>query len=387
MALQPPSAALWTHSRNAVTFRKPPKSLLNWFTPSSRRRRHDSSTKEPPPKKRIFLRATLVAVAAAAVGAYIRSRQDAGNPSLNPHTFAHYRLVSREPVSSTNSIFTLEPNRPADNAETYQAAWRAGIWSVLFKQPQLQIGRDYTPLPPSPDAGNDRGKSDDESLRFLIRREPHGEVSRYLHSLPIGSEIEIRGPQLECEIDPNVDHILFIAGGTGIAPALQAAYTLLSRTKDGRRPRMHILWANRKREDCLGGVSDTTTTQVSPKTPWWKFWKAATPQEPQPVKPSDSEGVVVRELQALKAQYPGQITVDYFVDEEHTFITKKDIQSFTNSVAESGPSKKMIIISGPDGFVSYMAGPKMWAQGRELQGPVRGLFGELDLRGWAVWKL
>lgn len=325
-------------------------------------------------------------VVAAAVGAYIRSRQDAGNPILNPHTFAHYRLVSREPVSSTNSIFTLEPNRPADNAETYQAAWRAGIWSVLFKQPQLQIGRDYTPLPPAPDVGSDSERADDESLRFLIRREPHGEVSRYLHSLPIGSEIEIRGPQLECEIDPNVDHILFIAGGTGIAPALQAAYTLLSRTKDDRRPRMHILWANRKREDCLGGVSDTTTTQAPPKTPW-KFWKATKPQEPQLLKSSGTEGVVVRELQALKARYPGQITVDYFVDEEHTFITKKDIQSFTDSVSESGPHKKMIIVSGPDGFVSYMAGPKMWAQGHELQGPVRGLFEELDLKGWAVWKL
>jgi hypothetical protein len=34
-----------------------------------------------------------------------------------------------------------------------------------------------------------------------------------------------------------------------------------------------------------------------------------------------------------------------------------------------------------------MAGPKLWAQGKELQGPLQGIIKELDLKGWAVWKL
>jgi hypothetical protein len=34
-----------------------------------------------------------------------------------------------------------------------------------------------------------------------------------------------------------------------------------------------------------------------------------------------------------------------------------------------------------------MAGPKLWAQGQELQGPLKGVIRELDLKEWAVWKL
>ncbi|KAL1963155.1 hypothetical protein VTN77DRAFT_8588 [Rasamsonia byssochlamydoides] len=334
-------------------------------------------------KKRKWLRVTVVTLAAAAIGAYIRSQQDARNTTLNPLTFAHYRLVSREPVSSTNSIFTLEPARPGHNRETYESAWRTGVWSVMFKQPQLQIGRDYTPLPPVGEVSNNE---EDESLRFLIRRDPHGEVSRYLHGLELGAEIEIRGPQTECQIPSDVQDILFIAGGTGIAPALQAAYTLLRRTADGRKPRMHILWASRKREDCLGGVSDTRTDAATKS--WWKFGGFAKSSSPSPSPAPVPTGAIVQELQTLKSQYPGQLTVDYFIDEENSFISKKDIREFTESVSSSdGPQKGMILVSGPEGFISYMAGPKVWAEGRQLQGPVQGIIRELDLKGWTVWKL
>lgn len=207
-----------------------------------------STAASPTPKRRVWIRLTAVTLTAAAIGAYFRSRQDNLDANLNPVTFARYKLVSREQVSSINSIFTLEPAASADNHETYEIAWQTGVWSVMFKQPQLQIGRDYTPLPPADDANEDTT----ESLRFLIRRDPHGEVSRYLHSLQRGASIEMRGPQIECEIDPEVKDILFIAGGTGIAPALQAAYIIFRRAVEGRRPKIHILWANRKREDCAG---------------------------------------------------------------------------------------------------------------------------------------
>ncbi|KAL1982828.1 hypothetical protein VTN96DRAFT_828 [Rasamsonia emersonii] len=354
-------------------------------------RRHGSSASASL-KKHTWLRVTVVTVAAGAIGAYIRSKQDAGNTTLNPLTFAHYRLVSRQPVSSTNSIFTLDPVRPGHNRETYESAWQTGVWSVMFKQPQLQIGRDYTPLPPVGEGSNggDSQSEGDESLRFLIRRDPHGEVSRYLHGLEIGAEIEIRGPQTECPIPSDVQDILFIAGGTGIAPALQAAYTLLRRTTDTRKPRMHILWASRKREDCLGGVSDTSTDAPT-KSSWWKFGGSTKPSSPSSSSTSPAPattGAVVRELQTLKSQYPGQLTVDYFVDEENSFISKKDIRDFVESVSSSGsPQKRMILVSGPEGFISYMAGPKIWGGGRQLQGPVQGIIKELDLQGWTVWKL
>ena len=51
------------------------------------------------------------------------------------------------------------------------------------------------------------------------------------------------------------------------------------------------------------------------------------------------------------------------------------------------------MVSGPEGFVAALAGPKMWRDGIETQGPVAGLAGELARRdpgfsrGWMVMKL
>lgn len=321
-------------------------------------------------------------VAAAGIGAYARSQQTSGSSTLNPLSFTKYQIVSREPVASTGSIFTLKPGNPDGNDEVYDEAFNTGVWSVMFKQPQLQIGRDYTPLPPE-------STQDEGSLRFFIRRDPFGEVSRYLHGLDLGATVELRGPQLEYKIPNEAQDMLFIAGGTGIAPALQASHTLLRRTDDTRKPRIHILWANRRREDCLGGLNDTVVEE--PRKSWLTGIFGSRQSTPAPVDtPEDfAPSLVVRELEALKSQYPGQLTVDYFVDEENTFIGKKTISDFTGTTPAPEESRKsrVILISGPEGFISYMAGPKVWAQGAELQGPLQGIIRELGLKGWAVWKL
>lgn len=363
-----------------------------------RPRRHASSSsaqstsqsQPQPPKKRLWLRLTILTVTAAAVGAYIRSNEDTSGTILNPITFTRYKLVSKQPTSSTISIFHLQPTHP-DSGENsiYEDAWQKGIWSVQFKQPQLQIGRDYTPLPPPPGEDTD----DDGSLRFLIRRDPRGEVSGYIHRLKEGSTLEIRGPQIECELPPDIQDVLFIAGGTGIAPAFQAAETLFKRRKTEGNARMHILWANRRKEDCAGGISDLATSSNQKGRSWWSiligFYK------PQPVAPpsttAEEENLMVKELERLKSQYPGRITVDYFVDEENSFIGKDAILDFTGNstqVSESAkPGKKLILISGPEGFVNYFAGPKIWDHGEAVQGPVRGVLRQLHLDGWTIWKL
>lgn len=355
--------------------------------------RHASSASSaPPPKSRLGLRLAVVSVVAAGVGAYIRWQQDSGPSTLDPLTFTKYTLVAKEPVSSTGSIFTLKPPKPDGNPEIYEEAWRVGVWSVMFKQPQLQIGRDYTPLPASPETTSPAG---DDALRFFIRRDPFGEVSRYLHGLHLGSVVELRGPKVECRIPRQTREVLFIAGGTGIAPALQAGHALLRRTDATQKPRIRILWANRRREDCAGGLNDDTADPQGSRWSWLPSLRrspAAVGQAPQEVQKnasSQTQSLIVRELEALKSQYPGQVTVDYFVDEENTFIKKQDILDFTNSTGIPGGSlkSKMILVSGPDGFISYMAGPKLWAQGMEVQGPLRGIISELDLKDWATWKL
>ena len=379
-----------------MKLRVPPRGFLLFETPSTvygrcrvprisvpRLSSRHASSESPSPKQRRWVPLVVVTVAAAGIGAYIRSQQASGSPILNPLGFTKYHIVSREPVSSTSSIFTLKPDNPEGNDEVYEEAFSKGIWSVMFKQPQLQIGRDYTPLPPT------SSSQDEGSLQFFIRRDPFGEVSRYLHGLDLGATVEIRGPQLEYEIPNGTQKVLFIAGGTGIAPALQASHALLRRSDHTSQPRIHILWANRRSEDCLGGRDDTVLD------PGWKSWlpgifnwRQNNSGSVDTTPDSSTPSLVVRELEALKSEYPGQLTVDYFVDEEHKFIGKKAIADFTNTKSGlDGRRSKLILVSGPEGFISYMAGPKVWAQGAELQGPLQGIIRELNLKDWTVWKL
>jgi ferredoxin-NADP reductase len=261
----------------------------------------------------------------------------------------------------------------------------------MFKQPQLQIGRDYTPLPTTAATSLSVEDENEGCLRFFIRKDPFGEVSRYLHSIDVGADVEMRGPKIECAIPSETDDILFIAGGTGIAPALQAGYSLLTRTTSERRPRIHILWANRLKDDCAGGQSDSAKLQTRGWFPGWFGSPKSLESKKQDavaVMEDKHTSLIVRELEALKSQYPGQVTVDYYLDEENTFIGKQEIMNSIQSTPKDNSRKsKLILVSGPEGFISYMAGPKLWAQGQELQGPLKGVIRELDLKEWAVWKL
>ncbi|KAJ5545377.1 hypothetical protein N7461_007681 [Penicillium sp. DV-2018c] len=351
-----------------------------------------TSTPNPSPKSsnsRRWLSIAFVGATAVGAGAYIRS-QNTSSATLNPETFTKYILVSRDPVSPTSSLFTLRPRKPSDsNYDVYEEAWQTGVWSVMFKQPQLQIGRDYTPLPTTAATTLSVDDENEGCLRFFIRKDPFGEVSRYLHTIAVGADVELRGPKIECTIPKDTSDILFIAGGTGIAPALQAGYSLLSRTSAEYRPRIHILWANRLKDDCAGGHSDSLKSR--PRQGWFSGWfgsSASQDTTAAAVVEAETPSIIVRELEALKSQYPGQVTVDYYLDEENTFITKEDIRKAIEPMStEDAANNKLILVSGPEGFISYMAGPKLWAQRQELQGPLNGVIKQLDLKGWGVWKL
>lgn len=346
----------------------------------------------PPPsarKKSLWIPITVIALAAGGIGTYVRYYQT-DSTVLNPTTFTKYKLVSKTPVSSTCSIFTLRPVTLGRNYEVYEEAWSKGLWSVQFKQPQLQVGRDYTPLPPiyEDELSIDDAVTQGDNLHFLIRREPAGEVSGYLHSLRPGATLEFRGPQMDYQLPNDVQEILFIAGGTGIAPALQAAHTIF-RERQLKDARMHIIWANRRREDCVGGKSDL---HPAVSESWWSRVFSGLTSGKQDTKPgNEQQSVTVSLLEELKRQSRGRVSVDYYVDEENTLINKEAILGFTEkreiSQSDGRAKRRLILISGPDGFISFLAGPKLWRNGIEEQGPLQGLLKQLDLKDWAVWKL
>lgn len=306
-----------------------------------------------------------------------------GTALSDPREFVKYTLIGKDSVSSTCAIFRLRPST-GTTVDLADPNLERAITSVEFKQPQLQIARSYTCLPQAD------GQHEDE-LRFLIRREQKGEVSNFLHRLPEGAELETRGLHPEFVLPENVNSVAFLVGGTGIAPAAQAADILAGQAD------VHILWASRRREDCIGGFSDT---QTEPKRTGWGFWGSSKPAKDiqrADDLPNAEKGALVTILESLKQRSAAsngrssRLAVDYFVDEEGSFIRPEDVKRMiyrlTKDQKDSDSGRNILFVSGPEGFLSYWAGSKQWANGREVQGPLRGVLSTLDLSGWDVIKL
>ena len=306
------------------------------------------------------------------------NQRDAATSTSTADGFVKYTLHRREPVSSTCSIFTLRPTTSTTIHADVPAS-KGVITSVQFKQPQLQIARNYTLLPAA--EGQDQ-----EELSFLIRKERNGEVSGYLHGLPIGAEIELRGLNAEYVIPDKVDTVLFLAGGTGIAPAMQVADALAGKTN------MHILWASRRREDCVGGKSDKTQSErwSFDFSGWWSPFSSVTKEESGSTLETSA---IVSQLNHLKTKASSghhRLLIDYYVDEEGTVIQPREVVRLISLARQSSLTqngKRVLFISGPDGFVNHWAAPKQWVNGHEIQGPLGGILSTLDLDGWEVVKL
>jgi NAD(P)H-flavin reductase len=226
-------------------------------------------------------------------------------------------------------------------------------------------------------------------MRFLIRHDTSGEVSNYLHRLPLGSSIDVRGPNVEWDIPDDIENVVFVAGGTGIAPALQVVNALLGVEKGGEGVgrKVHILWANRRNEDCLGGRSDTVEEK---RSRWHGMFGVFASKPAAPAAAPAQPSTIVKDLELLKSRYPQSLTVDYFVDEEKSFIDNIVVQKALAKVHTSTSGKNVLLVSGPEGFVKYMAGPKVWKNGREVQGELGGIASrlpQLQKGEWMCWKL
>lgn len=300
------------------------------------RRCAPSTPARPPPlpptrARRLLYPATFLLGAAAGVVLY--SYTAAPPPRLNPDTFTPYTLASHTPITtapSQTSILTLLP--PPSPLLPFSPVH---LQSIEIKHPQLQIARSYTPLP---------SDSTDGAIRLLVKLEPTGEMSRYLFSLPPTATIELRGPHNEYSfpLSDEVAKTLFLAGGTGIAPALQAAQKILSSSKNAS---MRILWAVRNR--------------------------------------AETEGPAAEEVERLKTRFGGRLQVGLFVDGEGGIRRGVVVDGV------KGWGAKRVLVSGPEGFIAYWAGRKgPWVRGSETQGIVGGVLGQLvGDSGVEVWKL
>ena len=362
-----------------------------------------ASTVRPNRRPAFSARVAVIVLTSSAIAgflfrAFLKSRPDwaetqGEQPFLDGHAFRSFTLLEKVPVSSTSTIFRVRPTHGTLDAKHLQELWNTGVWSVQVKQPQLQIVRAYTPLPPDLDPTHVQDDDSSNDLRLLIRREEGGEVSGYLHRLPVGSHIDIRRANVEYQFPPDATEVIFLAGGTGIAPAMQ----LLEVVSRHSNVHCHVLWATRRREDCVGAASSATLS-VQPGLRSWlsRLWapSGATQTSPEALT-SDQVNPIVAQLRTYehlsKDDIGHRIHVDYFIDDEKSFINPENIGNCLRKGAmhSSSASKAplQILISGPDGFVTHWAGKKPPEGSKDSQGPLGGILSNLDTKGWKVWKL
>jgi cytochrome-b5 reductase len=332
-----------------------------------------SHTKLPQPKSkrprapktlRYLLSGSIGLVACTFIYTQVISSSQPG--IFDPPRFAAFTITRREIVSSTSILLVIRPSIYSSLIahDPYGESWRRGPWSVEIKQPQLQIARSYTPLPP-------HEEDEPGDLRFLIRRERKGEMSGYLWGLKEGDTMWLRGPKQEYELGEDISDVVFVAGGTGIAPALQIAHTLLERRDGKQTPNIRIFWANRRKEDCLG-VGELGALSEDNK----------------------AVGPIVQLIQRIQQKHSDKMRVTYLVDELGTCLDQKKMSAALreNAVVRSQPiitriDSKMLFVSGPEGFVEFVAGGKRFEGGKEVQAPLGGLIGRMGVRDWKVWKM
>lgn len=409
-----------------------------------------------PSRRRFFRLLTVALFLAVPIQLYffplnLFERPDAPD-FLHPTVFRPFVLVSREPAariadgaSCDSAVFTFKPVAPVmrhamgdevGKRKKWQDNWEKGVWSVQVKQPDVMVARSYTPLPPVAE-WIEKGEQDtvEEVLKFYVKREPAGEVSRWLFSLPVGSEVGLRGPAWEwvypeeaerrkrqaqhqpeklseaqehttqsnasqdpVQVAERDKRIVFLAGGTGIAPAMQVAAHYIAGAAAAAAQRkkqatssttVFILWAVRSPADIapqlsadfskLQQLADSYSSVPSPKSTGFSISYHA-----------DSQGNVIRPVDIASAVLPGLLTSQPVLSLRWLpklwgmLSQSQDTPALVNTESPESPSTtaedKYLLVSGPDGFIAYFAGAKP-VDGS--QGKLGGMFREVVKSGRA----
>lgn len=209
-------------------------------------------------------------------------------------------------------------------------------------------------------------------------------MSNYLSRLGVNDEVEVRGPAIEYAMTEQDKaggtDIVFLAGGTGISSALQAVHCFMGHSSVGDR--IQILWANRRREDCAGAPKSAKAAELIGSL----FGSGG---EDKKGEVEETANAIMQEIRDLQMKYPGRVEVQYFVDEEGTFITSKAIKEAIRVVDAQGEGRrKLLMASGPDGFMEHFVGKKGdWVGTQQLQGRLGGVVKSLGFKRWEVVKL
>jgi cytochrome-b5 reductase len=250
-----------------------------------------------------------------------------------------------------------------EHAASGKPIWR--ILSLFVREPTLQIERPYTPLY----ADSLTGPRGAEPIQLLVKRYPDGEMGKYVHSLQRGQGVGLRGPEVTWQ-DTQAKHLVLLVGGTGITPAYQLITSILGHPErpfpPGVIPRISLVYAATKPSSLL----------------------------------------LLPELKRLQEAYGDRLRVDLFVDEHDKStspswtdvllrrrhgvregfkvkqgrLNDKDIGEV---LRRHNADSRRILVSGPDGMIDSLAGPK---KGKR-QGDLGGMLLRAGCKEEEVYKL
>ncbi|KAK0530423.1 hypothetical protein OC834_003319 [Tilletia horrida] len=317
------------------------------------------------------------------------------------------------------------------------------VESVYLKEPSLQIERAYTPLrrPGSvhplhssshirdsfsaPGSGVRDGDGHGNVIELLIKRYADGELSRYATALRAGDIVELRGPVATWDwkrdhaarAQPPPSDVVMLVGGTGVTTAHQLLHTLLhhhqSSSERTDSTRLHILYAAPRPSSFLllpelvrlrdqaGSAAAAGTVRLfaesleSGKDATACMRSGALAQALEALSPSHSpsahkleqSGSASSSTWSWRSFLPGSSSSSSQIltlPVQQGRITSDAIQAVLHPIqrdaAPASRSRPLVLISGPDGMVAALAGPKE-QDGSGGQGALGGVLRALGLVG------
>lgn len=324
-----------------------------------------------------------VALISSPITTYLEERSKV---ELSNEHFVKYKISWRHFVDKDHYLLEIEPLKKQKRNLWKEHGYRK-LWSIQVKQPQIHVGRHYTPLPLEHvesekdgiklkvlEDGDISGK-----MMFYIKKYDNGEVARWMSTLPIGDEIEIRGPYIDYQFpeapadeicldrrflneegkQESAEHLKykpfdvnFFTGGTGIVTPLQ-----LMLTENPFKGKIQIIYACKNYQE-----------ELSPLIPFIDLLKNKNRLQMHCFEDFRSELRNKRKLNKLiKPPFPF----------ESLDIPNKGASDRTSI------EPVVSLVVGPESFIADVCGPKYDL----IQGPITGY---LESRGWdndTVYKL
>ncbi|KAJ3114418.1 hypothetical protein HK100_001669 [Physocladia obscura] len=295
--------------------------------------------------------------------------------SLEYYNFNKFPLLAVIPVTHDTSLFRFKAARQIPEQEELQKAHAKDRRNltlttnelvpapnhIIIKDDTCQVGRAYTPISYSRDY-----------FDLLVKKYPDGSVSSMIHNLIPGKDfILARGPILSFPYTENMaDHIVMIAGGTGITPMYQLIKRILKDSTD--KTSISLIYGSKTEADILLG----------------------------------------NELQILAQKFPDRLKVNHVVQNissnELPALTRVAVPAdnggdanktgLTNLLAHRGlidekvliecgvprpDENPLVLVCGPDAMVEYLAGEK---RAENNQGPLKGVLAKMGYTTQQVFK-